>query len=363
MKKKLFDAYLRLYIWFMEKLGRAKWTTNYHRPTLINRAWVVLEEAKRRGLEVENLAAENKSLRFYRYKINGKYYYFECLPLGDSYNKTLIEKLTDKWFSKTVIQNLGIDVPQGKVVKSFKEALVYIQEKGFPVVIKPIDQSLCIGVTCNIKTFSALDKAIDKVRKYKKFLIEEYIEGENYRITIVDGRVVAVSHRVHPNVVGDGKHSIKELIEIKNRDPRRGKTKNFSLHPIKIDEFTEEILKKKKITLNSVPKKMEAVVLNQRINLGAGADSIDATDEIHPEIAELSVKVAKAFDAKLLGLDLIVPDISKAPSKTNRAVVIEVNSYPYIDMHHNPFRGKSRNVAGAIWDMIFKELGIEEIKK
>lgn len=97
--------------------------------------------------------------------------------------------------------------------------------------------------------------------------------------------------------------------------------------------------------------------------MGSGADSVDVTDKIHPQMAELAVRVAEVFDAKLLGLDFLTPDITKEPSKDNQPAIIEVNSYPFIDMHHYPYEGKSRNVAGAIWDMVLKELGVEEIEK
>lgn len=241
----------------------------------------MVEEAAKRGLVVEHLVKGERNLRFYRVRINGRYFLYESLPTGNSYNKTRVEWITNKWTSKKIMQKAGIATPHGKVVKNLKDALDYVKKNDFPVVIKPIDKSLCVGVTCNIRTFSELEKAIERVKKYKRFLIEKYIIGENYRVTVVDGTVVAVTHRLHPRIIGDGKHTIKELIDIKNEDPRRGETKNFSLHPIKVDVFTKDILRKKKLTLDSVPKNKELIVLNQKINLGSGADSVDVTDKLY----------------------------------------------------------------------------------
>jgi cyanophycin synthetase len=356
MIKKIVDAYIRFYIWVLVKLGYAQWTKRFNRRRIINRALVLIDEAKKRGLSIENLKKGFRHLRFYRVKLNGKYYFYESVPLGHSYNKIDIDNVSDKWFSKKILQRAGLLTPAGRVISSLSGALDYIAEKGFPVVIKPLNKSLCIGVTINIRNASQLERAIEKVKKYKKFLIETHLIGENYRVTVVDGRVVGVAHRLHPRVTGDGKQTIQELINIKNKDPRRGRAKNFTLHPIKIDDFTHELLTEQNFNLNSIPKKDQIVILNKRINLGSGADTIDLTDKIHPQIAKMAIDIARLFDAKVLGLDVLAPDITKAPSKLNQPAIIEVNSFPFIDMHHYPYEGKTQNVAGAIWDMVLKEI-------
>ena len=362
--KEIFEAYLRLYIWILVSLGKAKWVTRINRKKMKNRGLVLVDEARKRGLKIENLKKNDRHLRFFRVKLNGKYYYFEAVPIGNSYNKIASESVSNKWFSKKILQKAGFHTPAGQVIKSFKDALSYVKKKGYPVVIKPLTKSLCQGVTINIRNELQLKKAIEYVRKYgKKFLIEEYLAGQNYRVTVVDGKVVGTCLRKYPQVIGDGKHSIKELIDIKNKDPRRGTDKNFTLHPIKIDKnFTHELLVEQKLTLNSIPKKGQVVILNKKINLGSGADTVDVTDIVHPKISELSSRVAEIFDAKVLGLDLLTPDISKAPGEKNIASIIEVNAYPFIDIHHYPYEGKPRNIAAAIWDMIFKEFGLEKVK-
>ncbi len=364
MIKKIFEAYLRLYIWVLVVLGMAKWTTRINRKKMLNRGNVLIDEAKKRGLKIENLKKGKRHLRFFRVKLNGGYYYFEAVPLGNSYNKVSTESVSNKWFSKKLLQKTGFHTPSGRVIKSFKMALDYIKDKGFPVVIKPLNRSLCKGVTINIKNENQLQRAIEYVKRYgKKFLIEEFLKGENYRVTVVDNKVVGVCLRKHPQVIGDGKHKIKELIKIKNKDPRRGKGNGFTLHPIKIDDnFTHEILAEQGFDLNSIPPKGQVVILNKKINLGSGADTEDLTHKVNPKISDLSIKVAKTFDAKVLGLDILAVDICRAPSSANPVSIIEVNSFPFIDIHHYPHKGRSRNIAAAIWDMVFAEHGFKKIK-
>lgn len=364
MIKKIFEVYLRLYIWILVTLGIAKWTKRVNPKKMNNRQNVVFHEAKKRGLSIENLKIKKRHLRFFRVKLNGGYYYFEAVPLGDSYNKISTESASNKWFSKRVLQKAGFNTPHGKIANSLKGALDYVKNKGFPVVIKPLNKSRCMGVTINIKNKNQLKRAISHVKKYgKKFLIEEFLKGENYRVTVVGDKVVGACLRKYPQVVGDGKHTIEELIKIKNKDPRRGEGNGFTLHPIRIDaNFTRELLEEQNLSLKSVPQKNQVVVLNKKINLGSGADTEDLTHKIHPKISEISTQVAKTFDAKVLGLDVLAKDISRIPSKNNPVSIIEVNPFPFIDMHHYPYKGRSRNIAAAIWDMIFTEYGLKKIK-
>jgi cyanophycin synthetase len=372
MIKKLIDTYIRFFIWILIKSGKVEWTTQLNRRRIINRTLVLVDEAKKRGLKIENLTIKDsflkkgfKHLRFFRVKLHGKYYFFESIPLGQSYQKMNIDNVSNKWFVKKILQKAKVSTPDGRIISSLKQVLDYIKIKDFPVVVKPINKSLCMGVTIDIKNVKELEDAINYVKKYgKKFLIEKFLRGLNYRLTVVDGRMVAAIERKRPYIIGDGKHTVQQLINIKNKDPRRNTREDFTLHPIKIDRFTKNLLFDQGLTLDLTPKKNQKVILSKKINLRSGADTFDATQKVHSKIAKIAVKIAQKFDAKVLGLDILAVDISKAPSKDNEIVIIEVNPFPYIDMHHYPLEGKSRNVAAAIWDMIFKEIGFqkEEVK-
>lgn len=355
IKNQIFDLYLRFFIKVLELLKIVEWTSNIDLQNIEGLQFVVVDEARRRNLKIENLLKKGTHTRFFRIKKEKKYYYFESLPIGDSYNRVSSEAVSNKWFVKRVLQKAGLPTPDGKSISSFREAMDYIEKKGFPVVIKPLNESKCIGVTVNIKNEKELKEAIDYVREYgKNFLIEEFLPGKNFRLTVVDGVLVAACLRKHPRVIGDGKHTVNELIKIKNKDERRGLSKNSTLRPITIDNFTREILREQRESLSSVPLKGKTIVLNKRINLGVGADTYDVTETVHREIIQLSIRVALLVEAKLLGLDILARDISKPISRENPVFVIEVNPYPFIDMHHYPYEGKPRNVAGAILDMLFK---------
>lgn len=355
---KIVEVYLRFFVWVLEALGVVRWTERFDRKEIVGRSLVIIDEARKRGLKVDNLIVGKKHSRFFRVKVNRGLMFFENIPLGNSFKKVSDEITANKWLSKNFLKRAGFDVPRGQIASSFSDALRIISKINFPVVVKPLRESLSNGVTVNIRDFKRLKEAIKVAKEYgHKFLIEEFLIGQNYRVTVVDGKVIGACLRNYPQVIGDERHTVKELIGIKNKDPRRGTDKNFTLQPVKIDgDLTHELLIEQKLTLNSIPKKNQVVILNKKINLGSGADTVDVTDLIHPEISELSSRVAEIFDAKVLGLDLLTPDISQAPSEKNFVSTIEVNAHPFIDMHHYPYQGKPRNIAAAIWDMVLKEV-------
>ncbi len=353
MKNKIFEVYIQFLIYILETLGVVKWMKKISPQKIPNQQLVIVNEAKNRGLLIENLQKGSLPTRFFRFKQEKKYHYFESIPIGNSYNRISSEKASDKWAVKKILQKEGLPTPDGWIITKLSQALDFISQKGFPVVIKPTCESKCIGVTIDIRNPRQLQRAIQHVRKYgKKFLIEKFLIGRDYRVTVVNDQVAGVCLRKRPQVVGDGQHTILQLIRIKNQDPRRGIGKNYTLHPIKTDRFTSELLKQQKVNLHSKINKGKTIVLSKRINLGSGADTIDISDKIHPQIAKLCIRVTKLFDANLLGLDILATNISQSLSKKNLVSIIEINPFPFIDIHHYPYKGKTRNIAGAIWNMV-----------
>src|SRR4030042_3626331 len=149
--------------------------------------------------------------------------FFEKIPQGNSFRKVHEEISANKWLTKNFLKKAGMTVPKGYIASSFSKALQLISKINFPVVIKPLRESLSNGVTVNIQNLERLKDAIRDAQKYgKKFLIEEFLIGQNYRVTVVDGKIIGACLRKPPQVVGDGKYTVKELIDIKNKDPRRG---------------------------------------------------------------------------------------------------------------------------------------------
>ena len=347
MKNRIFEIYLKTFIRFLTVLGVTKWTKKINQSKINGRDKVLIEEARRRRLQIENLLFLAKPTRFYQVKKNNRSYFYETMPLGNSYNRIPHELVDNKWFIKKILWQNKIPTANGQLVSNIDEALRYIATVNFPVVIKPINESRCLGVTIDIRNKKELVRAVREVQQFgRKFLIEEFLAGQSYRVTVVNNQVVATCLRKPPQVIGDGGHTISQLVASKNNHPRRiGPT----ICPIKIDR---ELLKKQNLSLRTIPAKNQKIILNRKINLGSGADIIDLTEEINPKIAELCLRVAQIFDARILGLDILVPDITKSPSRKNSVYVIEINSLPFIDMHHYPCQGKPRNVAAAIWQMV-----------
>jgi len=356
MKNKIFDIYLKVLISILTFFRILEWSKKIDHHKLIGRDSVIIKEAKRRNWLIESLKRKGKDTGIFRVKINGKFILFDRIPLGSSYQKISDEEVSNKWITKKLLEKENLPTPRGELIEDSREAMQFIKKFGFPVVIKPLKESKCIGVTTDINNKKELEEAIEYAKKYgQQILIEEFLKGRNYRLTVIDGKVEAACERIRPFIPGDGVHNIRQLIKFKNRDPRRKKTKNSSIHPITIDRFTKKILSRMGYNLNSIPPKDKNITLSKRINLGAGAETIDITEKVHPQIARLAIKVADICDAKVLGLDVLANDIAKAPSRKNLVTIIEVNPYPLIEMHHFPYEGKPRNVAGAIWDMVLND--------
>lgn len=356
MKNKIFDIYLKTLISLFTFFRILEWSKKINHHRLIGRDSVIIKEAKSRNWLIESLKRKGKDTGIFRVKINGKFVLYDRIPLGRSYQKITDEEVSNKWIAKKILQKENLPTPRGELIENLSQAKEFVEKLGFPVVIKPLNESKCIGVTTDINDSGELIEAIEYAKKYgQQILIEEFLKGKNYRLTVINGKLEGACQRIHPYVTGDGIHSFRDLIRLKNRDPRRRRAKNSTLHPIAIDRFTKRILNRQGYNLNSIPPKDKIITLSKRINLGAGAETIDLTEKVHPKIARLAVRVAEVFDSKVLGLDVLANDIAKAPVKRNLVTIIEVNPYPLIEMHHFPYEGKPRNVAGAIWDMVLND--------
>lgn len=322
---------------------------------VFNRTNVLILEAKRRGIEIEVLKFFSFQTRFFKASHNGQKIFFESLPLGSSYQKIRQEIAENKWLTKNHLKKHSLPTPEGRVFKNHKKALKYAKELGFPLVCKPVSGSLSQNVIFNIKDEEKLKKAIKHAKEYERtFLIERHLEGFNFRILVVGGKIVGGVLRLPPSIRGNGKHSIKELVEMKNSHPKRGEReqRDTTLHKVILDKKAEEILKEQGFEPNSIPQKGKKVFLHQKVSALYGADIIDVTEEIHPENQELFKKVAEVFDAQILGIDFIAPFIKKS-YKEQTCGIIEVNTLPYIDLHHHPLKGRPRDAASAILDLIF----------
>ena len=173
-------------------------------------------------------------------------------------------------------------------------------------------------------------------------LIEEFIKGKEYRFLVIDDKVVGILHRVPANVIGDGEKSIRELVEIKNQDPLRGKGYVTPLEKINLEENAKLFLKQQGKDFDYIPLLNEVVYLRENSNISTGGDSIDYTDDIPEKFKEIAVLAAKAAGAKICGVDMMLEDYRD--ENTNYAI-IELNFNPAIHIHSYPYKGKERKIA------------------
>jgi len=260
----------------------------------------------------------------------------------------------DKNLTKKLLQSANLRVPRGLVAKNEVETLQVFEELGAPVALKPVDGHHGQGVCLNLGTASEVSAAYQIAAKYSPVvLLEEFLCGRDYRVLVINGKMVAASERIPAHVYGDGKHTLRELVEIENSNPLRGEGHEKPMTKIRLDAETWNYLAKSSLSLKAVPKFGEMIFLKQTANLSTGGMAIDVTDLVHPEIRVLCERAARFVGLDICGVDLIAKDISQPVSRD--VGIVEVNAGPGIRMHVHPSHGKSRDVGAAIVDMMYPD--------
>ena len=264
-----------------------------------------------------------------------------------------VEIAQDKVDTKRVLSNIGLPVPRGDTARTPDEAVDIAQEVGYPVILKPVDASHGRGISGALDDAEAVRDAWGAAHAVSdRVVIEHYYEGRDHRVLVVNGKVVACAERVPAHVVGDGRCTIRELIDAANKDPRRGVGHTKILTRLPADDRTAEYLARFERTLDSVPMPNERVFLRGTANLSTGGTSIDRSDEMHPDNVTACEMAAGIVGLDIAGIDVLTPDIS-VPFRENDAVILEVNAAPGIRMHTHPTEGKARNVGAPILDMLY----------
>lgn len=259
----------------------------------------------------------------------------------------------DKALAKEILRTSGIPVPTGGLAATLPQAMEIAAQIGYPVVAKPFDGNQGKGVALDIRSPEELRAAFEVARRFsERVIVERYIRGRHYRIVVVGQRVVAASERLPAQVIGDGVHTVSELVAAVNADPLRGEEHERPLTRIKIDAVAELVLAKQELTPASVPAAGQVVLLRENANLSTGGTAIDVTDQVHPLNRDLALRIARLIGLDVCGVDIVMDDIARPLSETTGAV-IEVNAAPGIRMHHYPAQGRPREVAGAIIDHLF----------
>jgi len=264
-----------------------------------------------------------------------------------------VEAADEKTRVKEHLSRSGIPVPMGYLVETEKEAVEAFSKFKGSVVVKPDVGNHGKGATINVTNLEQLKIAFAAaLERYPRVIVEELVKGSDYRLLVINRKLVAVAKREPAFVVGDGKSSIRSLIEITNLDAKRGFGHENSLTRIEVDGMTERLLSLKGLTLESKPAYEERVPLKTTANLSQGGTSVDATDDVSSSIRLMAERVAHIIDLDCTGIDVLAEDISLPLSKSGLKV-IEVNAAPGFRMHLDPTIGKPRNVAKPIVDMLF----------
>jgi cyanophycin synthetase len=256
--------------------------------------------------------------------------------------------------TKKLLTSANIPVPFGEVVSDVENLKSVIEFIGFPIVLKPLNGNHGKGATINITNWPCAITAFHRAQKHsEKIIVEKYIQGDDFRVLVVNNKFVAAALRKPAFVVGDGRSTIQELIDAVNKDPRRGHCHEKVLTTIKVDDVTMELLSKGNYTLDTVLPIGQEFFLKPTANLSTGGTAMDITDEVHPANIFLFERLSRVIGLDICGIDIMAPDL-RAPISENGGVVLEVNAAPGFRMHLEPTSGQPRNVAKHVVDMLFK---------
>lgn len=268
-------------------------------------------------------------------------------------NMIAVDIAANKHATKTLLGDMGVPVPKGFRIREEDELESTIQRIGFPVVIKPLNGNHGKGATVGIRSIDDAKVAFEKAQEYSRWVIvEQQIIGSDFRALVVNNRLIAVAERVPANVVGDGEHTIEQLIEITNADPRRGYGHENVLTQIDIDNQTLRCIRKAGYELETVLPENEQLFVKTTANISTGGTAIDVTDQVHPENVFLFERIARIIGLDVAGVDVIAPNVSE-PLRESGGGIIEVNAAPGFRMHLSPSEGIGRNVAEHVLDMLF----------
>ncbi len=273
--------------------------------------------------------------------------------ITDKTSNIAVDIACNKELTKKMLYSASIPVAKGDIVIDEEDLKKCIDRIGFPIVLKPLDGNHGKGASINVKTWEDAIAGLEFAKKYsRKIIVERFITGYDFRVLVINNRVVAAAQRVPANVKGDGVNTINKLIETENLDPRRGYGHENVLTEITVDRDTTDLLDKMGYTLDTIPKKGEIVYLKSTANLSTGGTSIDVTDMMHPENIFLAERISRVIGLDVCGIDIMAENLTQ-PLKENGGVILEVNAAPGFRMHLAPAEGLPRNVAAPVIDMLY----------
>ncbi len=271
-----------------------------------------------------------------------------------SFTSAIAEAIAqDKELTKKLLHASGVAVPYGRPVEAEDDAWVAAQEVGLPVVVKPQDGNQGKGISVNLTSEEQVRKAYRVAIEFRDdIMVEKYLPGHDWRLLVIGDKLIAAARRDPPLVIGDGTHTVRELVDIVNSDPRRSDGHATSLTKIRFDEIAIARLAEQGYTAESVPPRGVRIILRNNANLSTGGTATDVTDDVHPDLAAAAIAAAQTVGLDIAGIDVVCDTILK-PLEDQGGGIVEVNAAPGLRMHLDPSFGKGRDVGKAIVDMMF----------
>ncbi len=264
-----------------------------------------------------------------------------------------VDMACNKELTKKMLDMASIPVASGSICVDEEDLVATLEKIGYPIVLKPLDGNHGKGASINVTNWEDAVSGLAFAKEYsKRIIVEKFITGFDFRILVIDNKLVAAAKRVPAHVVGNKKNSIQELINITNLDPRRGYGHENVLTQIDVDRDTEDLLEKLNYTLDTIPNDGEIVFLKSTANLSTGGTSVDVTDMMHPENIFLAERISRVIGLDICGVDIMAENLTQ-PLKENGGVILEVNAAPGFRMHLAPSEGLPRNVAAPVIDMLY----------
>jgi len=277
---------------------------------------------------------------------------FQATITGNT-SSIAVDIACNKELTKKMLEDAAIPVPSGSLVVDEEGLESAIKKFGYPLVIKPLDGNHGKGASINVNDYETARIGLEHAQKYsRKVIVERYITGFDFRVLVINHKMVAAARRVPAHVVGDGELNIQALIDKENTDPRRGYGHENVLTEIDVDKDTNELLEKLNYSLETIPHKGEIVYLKSTANLSTGGTSIDVTDMIHPENVQMAERVSRIIGLDVCGIDIMAENLTQ-PLKESGGAILEVNAAPGFRMHLAPSEGLPRNVAAPVVDMLY----------
>ena len=266
-----------------------------------------------------------------------------------------VDIASDKKLTTSLLAAAGLPVPKSEIVETEADAAGAAARIGYPVVTKPLDGNHGRGVSLDLRDEAAVRAGFhraDAATNSGVVVVESFVEGNDYRVLVVGGQMVAIAQRIPAHVLGDGTHTVRQLVEITNRDPRRGIGHEKVLTRITLDDTAKELVQKQGFDLDSIPPKEAFVRLVATGNLSTGGISIDRTAEAHDENIEIAEEAARVIGLDVAGIDFLCPDIAQ-PVREAGGAIVEVNAAPGFRMHTHPTEGDPQFVAKPVMDLLF----------